>query len=328
MPVRQTGTGGPIDADDASNAGQDIGQGTGRAALQDTGARIQVLRDGQADTLFGGALAAPASPSSSLLVETQRLSAVGWLTHRIPSQVLTMFLQPTELLHASEGGPVTRFAFQANEVALCVHEQEESVRWSAGAEVVCVSLDHARIANAAEELVPGGRFEMLPMTNGQAPRLAALLHALHAEQASGFAAGRLFVDGIEIAIGALLATRQNALAGRVEVERGTLTPHCMKRVIDYIEDFIDTPLSLAELASCAGLSEGHFSRLFRATFHKTPHQFVLRRRIERAKALLASSSHSIIDLGLMCGFSNPQHFSRVFHTLVGLPPSAFRLACQ
>ena len=211
---------------------------------------------------------------------------------------------------------------QAHAVALCVHAQEESVCPSAGAEVLCVSLDQARIANAAQELVPGGRFEMLPMMNRWAPRLAALLHALDAEQASGFAAGRLFIDGIEIAIAALLATRRNGLSGRVAVARGTLTPHCMKRVIDYIEACIDTPLPLAELARCAGLSEGHFSRLFRATFKKTPHQFVLNRRIDRAKARLASTSHFIIDLGMTCGFSNPQHFSRVFHTLVGLPPSA------
>lgn len=291
-------------------------------------ARIQVLRDGRADALFGAPSLAPPSPSSTLLIETHRLTAVGWLTHRIPSHVLTMFLQPSEVLHASEGGPVTRFAFQANEVALCVHEQEESIRWSAGAEVICVSLDHARIASAAQDLAPGGRFEMLPMTNGQAPRLAAMLHALHAEQASGYASGRLFVDGIEIAIAALLATRQNVLSGRPPVQRGTLTPHCMKRVTEYIETYIATPLSLAELARCAALSEGHFSRLFRATFHQTPHQFVLQRRIEHAKALLASSPHSVLDLGLMCGFSNPQHFSRVFHAMVGLPPSAFRLACQ
>ena len=293
-----------------------------------TVARIQVLRDGQADSLFAVPSLAPPSPSPTLLVETQRLTDAGWLTHRIPSQVVTMFLQPCEVLHADQGGPVSRFVFDANAIAVCAHEQEESVRWSAGSHVISVSLDQARIATAAAELVPGGRFEMLPVVAGHAPRLAAMLHALHAEQATGYASGRLFVDGMELAIAALLATRQNGMAGRVPVQRDALAPHCMKRVADYIDTHLDTSLPLADLARCAGLSEGHFSRLFRTSFDMTPHQFVLRRRIARAKSLLASTPHPVLEVGVMCGFPNPQHFARVFHRMAGLAPSAFRAACN
>lgn len=290
--------------------------------------RITVLRDGREVALFPSASLAPASPSPSLSIEAQRLAPVDWLTHRIPSHVLTLFLQPCEVLHAEEGGPVTRFAFGANAVALCVHEREETVRWSAGAEVMCVALEHALVAGAASELVPSGRFEMLPMLEGQAPQLAAMLHALRMEQAGGYPAGRLFVDGIALALAALLATRQNAWsAGRPTMRRGALTPHCMKLVVDYIETHIDTPLSLAALAQCASLSEGHFSRLFQASFDATPHRFVLGRRIERAKRLLSSSPYLVLEVGMMCGFPNPQHFSRVFHAQVGLTPSLYRQAC-
>lgn len=291
--------------------------------------RIQVLRDGREGALFAVPSLAPPSPSSSLLIETQRLTDVGWLTHRIPSHVLTMFLlQPCEVLHADQDGPVSRFVFGANTVAVCAYGQEESVRWSAGSDVISVSLDPARLARAVDELVPHGRFEMLPLVDGHAPRLAAMLHALHAEQATGYASGRLFIDGMELAIAALLATRQNGQAGRIAAPRGTLTPHSMKRVVDFIETHLDTPLPLAALAQCAGLSDGHFSRLFRASFGATPHQFVLRRRIARARQLLASSSFPVLEVGMMCGFANPQHFSRVFNSLVGLPPSAFRAACD
>jgi len=297
--------------------------------VQGTGVpRIEVLRGGQAASLFAVPSLAPPSPSPTLLVETQRLTDVGWLTHCIPSQVLTMFLQPCEVLHADQGGPVSRFVFDANAIAVCAHEREESVRWSAGASVISVSLDQARIATAADELVPGGRFEMLPVVDGHAPRLAALLHALHAEQATGYASGRLFVDGMELAIAALIATRQNGLAGRLPTPRGTLTPHCMKRVAEYIDTHLDTPLPLTALAHCAGLSDGHFSRLFRASFDMTPHQFVLSRRIDRARSLLASTPHPVLEVGVMCGFPNPQHFARVFHSLAGLSPSAFRAACS
>lgn len=290
--------------------------------------RIQVVRGGEEVALFSRPSLAAPSPSPTLAIERQRLAPVDWLTHSIPTHVLTMFLQPCEVLHAEQGGPVSRFVFGENAVALCVREREESVRWSAGPEVLCVSLDHALVSSAVSELIPSGRFEMLAAADGQMPRLAAMLHALYQEQAGGYATGRLFVDGIELAIAALLATRHNGLAPRPRPQRGELTPHCMKRVLDYIETYLDTPLTLAALARCAGLSDGHFSRLFRASFQSTPHQFVLGRRVARAKNLLSSSPFAVLEIGMMCGFPNPQHFSRVFHALVGLPPSQFRLACQ
>ena len=290
--------------------------------------RIKVRRGGAEVALFAPPSLAPPSPSLTLLIETQRLAVVDWMTHSIPTHVLTMFLQPCELLHAEQGGPVTRFAFDADAVALCVHDREESVRWSAGPEVICVSVDHALVRRCADDFNPGGRFEVLRPDNGRAPRLASLLHALYDEQAGGYPSGRLFIDGIELAIAALLATRHNALSAPPAAQRGELTPHCMKRVLDYIEAYIDTPLSLVALAQCAQLSEGHFSRLFRASLHQTPHQFVLGRRIARAKTLLISSSHPVLEVGMMCGFPNPQHFSRAFRDLVGLSPSLYRIAAR
>lgn len=290
--------------------------------------RIQVVRGSQTVSMYPGPSLAPPSPSSSLLVETQQLMDVGWLTHRIPSYVITMFLNPCDVLHSDAGGPVSRFDFRANTVALCAHGDEESVHWSAGSDVISVGLDPARVANAVAELVPHGRFEMLPLVDGHAPQLATMLHALHAEQSTGYASGRLFVDGMELAIAALLATRQNSRVGRVAVPRGRLTPHCMKSVVDYIDMHLDTALALSDLARCAGLSEGHFSRLFRASFDATPHQYVLRQRIARARHLLATAPFPVLEVGMMCGFANPQHFARVFNQLVGLPPSAFRAACH
>lgn len=101
-------------------------------------------------------------------------------------------------------------------------------------------------------------------------------------------------------------------------------PRCLKRVEEYIDANIEMPLPLTALATCAGLSEGYFSRLFKASYQITPHQFILRLRIEKAKALLARSHHSMIEVGVMCGFPNPQHFSNRFSRAVGVSPSQYR----
>ena len=296
--------------------------------------RICVVRNGQHEPMFSTPSLAPASPSPTLAIERQRVGGLDWVEHRIPSHVMTMYLQPCQLLVSTEQGAVARHTFQPHDIAMCLPERDESIRWTGSAEVLCVSLDPALVAQVALELTPSGRFDMRLGLTGPDARLAAMLQALYLEQTSQYTAGRLFVDGVEQALAALLVTHRNAhvLAptprAPLQASGEKLTPHCMKRVLEFIHDHLDTPLQLVVLAACAGLSEGHFSRLFRASVGATPHQFVLRSRIERAMALLVKPELSMIEIGLACGFSNPQHFSRLFHRAVGMPPSQFRRHSQ
>ena len=73
------------------------------------------------------------------------------------------------------------------------------------------------------------------------------------------------------------------------------------------------------------MSAHYFAELFKRSTGSAPHQFVLRRRIERAKEALRNPKRSIIDAGFGAGFKNPSHFARVFRKLVGVSPSKFRL---
>jgi AraC family transcriptional regulator len=98
----------------------------------------------------------------------------------------------------------------------------------------------------------------------------------------------------------------------------------MKRVINFIHDHIESEISLSMLAQIVGLSPSHFCSLFRKTSGTTPHQFVLRCRVEHAKALLAKPNRSILDIALSSGFQTHQHFSRIFRRYVGLSPSVYR----
>ncbi|MEU7875600.1 AraC family transcriptional regulator [Dactylosporangium sp. NPDC049140] len=83
-------------------------------------------------------------------------------------------------------------------------------------------------------------------------------------------------------------------------------------------------LDLPALARLAHMSEGHFSRTFRATFGETPHRYLQRRRIERAMALLRDPASSVTDAGLRVGFDSLGAFSRAFRAVVGVAPSQYR----
>lgn len=105
---------------------------------------------------------------------------------------------------------------------------------------------------------------------------------------------------------------------------GGLAPVALRNVLEYIEAHLGEPLLLCDLAAQVSLSEYHFARMFRQSMGVAPHQFVMRRRMARAKALLLSSNQSLTDIALACGFNSASHFSNRFKAAKGITPSQLR----
>jgi AraC family transcriptional regulator len=151
-----------------------------------------------------------------------------------------------------------------------------------------------------------------------------LLFALEAERARGYSTGKLFVDCIESALANILLTSFNTFAPRSISGKGGMAPHVLRRVIGFMHANMDKQIGLKDLADCAGLSLSHFSFRFRASTNQSPHQYMLRLRVERSKELLTDHRLSVLDVGLEVGFRNQQHFATVFRNAVGVPPSVYR----
>lgn len=86
----------------------------------------------------------------------------------------------------------------------------------------------------------------------------------------------------------------------------------------------DLPLDLKQISSEACFSRYHFLRLFRQAFNKTPHQYLVERRIEKAKELLTSADLRVTDVCFEVGFQSLGSFSSLFHKSVGHPPVTYR----
>lgn len=93
---------------------------------------------------------------------------------------------------------------------------------------------------------------------------------------------------------------------------GGLSPYLKRQMIDYIEQHLDQPLTLQELAAFAQLSEYHFARMFKQSLGVAPHQYVTLRRLNLAAYLLRQSNSSLADIALRCGFSSQSHLSQRF----------------
>jgi AraC-like DNA-binding protein len=98
----------------------------------------------------------------------------------------------------------------------------------------------------------------------------------------------------------------------------------LMQVLRYIETNIGEPITLANLAATAGMSRMYFARQFRTTTGMRPHDFVLRKRIERAQQLLAATSDALVDIALSVGFKTQAHFTTVFKKVVGSTPNQWR----
>jgi AraC family transcriptional regulator len=106
--------------------------------------------------------------------------------------------------------------------------------------------------------------------------------------------------------------------------RGGLTGWQMRGVISYIEEHLDEQTSLLTLARIARLSQYHFCHAFRQSLGVPPHQFLVQRRIERAKDLLADRKNSVTSVGLMIGYYQTSSFTVAFRKITGQNPSEFR----
>jgi len=100
------------------------------------------------------------------------------------------------------------------------------------------------------------------------------------------------------------------------------------KVAQLMEDNIERPLSLDEIASATGLSRRQIERLFKRHLNCVPKRYYLQMRLRRARELLLQTSMPIIDITTACGFQSPPHFSRCYRAQFGCPPSAERQTRQ
>src|SRR5207248_11309415 len=99
----------------------------------------------------------------------------------------------------------------------------------------------------------------------------------------------------------------------------------LRRVLDYLNDNLAGPVSLADLAAVARVSVFHFARQFRGAVGEAPHRYVIRLRVERAQALLRHGRLSPAQVAAAVGFADQSHLNRHFKRLTGLTPRQFHL---
>ena len=183
-----------------------------------------------------------------------------------------------------------------------------------------------RVAQEAMDVDPA-RVEILGRPGLNDPVLRQLAGWLLAELESGGPGGRLYVESCSNLLALHLLRNHSTLARRPDrLPRGGLPARKLRRAIDAIQGRLAEGISLAEVAEAAGVSPSHFATLFRRSTGFSPHQYLIRCRVDRAKVLLLAGggSLSIAQVAARVGFFDQSHLGRHFKRLVGVSPAEFR----
>jgi AraC family transcriptional regulator len=200
----------------------------------------------------------------------------------------------------------------------------DEVNWTGPTQRVAVAMHPCLLTSALEETAHQSDVELTEHWDSVDRHISTLVLEMTADLGDGSPAGSIYGESLANALAVYILRRYAVRRITPLVYKGGLPPYRLKRVLDYIAETLETNISLSQLASIAGMSPHYFSELFKQSTGWAPHNYVLLRRIERAKQQLRDPKRSVIEAGLDAGFQNASHFARVFRKLVGSTPSKFR----
>jgi AraC family transcriptional regulator len=215
--------------------------------------------------------------------------------------------------------PGGTFLFDLRSETVCeIHSSFDNVRFY----ISQAALDEL----AFDQGLPAAKGLILSAWGSQDEVLSGLANALLHQLECADERSALFIDHVALAFHAHLIQTYGNVVVPVRSSPGQLSSWQLRRVLDFIAAHLNDDPTIAQLAQECGLSAGYFARAFRHTTRVTPHQWLIRKRIERARALLLQSTLGLADIAVMCGFVDQSHFTRVFAKFETDSPGRWRKA--
>jgi AraC family transcriptional regulator len=208
-------------------------------------------------------------------------------------------------------------------MAICEYNQSRTFEMRSDAQFAVVLLRN----EVLEQVGRGTRYiqpELQAHEVVQDLTLRRLVEVLLREKHDGFLSGSLFLDGIATALASYLLRHYSIDFPAEGRSTGGMAASTLRRCVEFMESHLEGDLRLSDLAREAGASTSHFLRSFRQSTGKTPYQFLLHQRVERAKFLMHDHRVPLTEVALACGFADQHHLARVFRRITGVPPTSYR----
>jgi AraC family transcriptional regulator len=202
--------------------------------------------------------------------------------------------------------------------------QAVDVQWASEAPLTTILVRPAFL-HAMAQANDLSRYEMTAQYASVDPFLWHMARSIEQQLRNGRALEKSYVESVAIVIG------QHLLYNYTETPfaappLGGLPRYKVRRAIDYIRAHYQEEIGFKDIAGQLDMSPFHFARMFRQSTNESPHQFIMRCRIDAAKKLLIESDRSIADIAFDVGYKSQSYFTTRFALLAGMTPAAFRAA--
>ena len=229
--------------------------------------------------------------------------------------------QPGKLYRCQEGQTQAASMVKGT-MTLTPAGQPRQWHWHHQAEVLTIALSPQIVAQAAREseLNPD-KIELINQFGRFDPQIQHLGRVLLAEMKSPGLSSGLYLDALTNLLTIHLLRNYSVFVPKVSQLPVSIPAGRMQKAIDYIHAHFASHITVGDLAAVVNLSSYHFSRLFRQETGFTPHQYLIRYRIQEAQRLLTQKKLPIAVVAQQVGFSDQSHLTRHFKRLLGVTPS-------
>jgi len=244
---------------------------------------------------------------------------------------LILFARPPEELDLLYEGVKRRVPPPAGSIAVVPAGSPAQYRWSGCMDTLNIYLEPGLVGRVAAEAFDfdPARLAVPPLDGLDLPQLRAAMLAVDAELTADGAGGPLAAESMANVLAVHLIRYVLAPCQPERGRDGTLPQGRLRAVVEYIEEHLDASPTLEQMAAVVCLSSYHFARQFKAATGLPPHQYVIARRVERAKQLMEGGGDlSMAEVAACAGFSDQSHFSHHFKRLVGATPRQFRMSAR
>ncbi|MEC4817448.1 MAG: AraC family transcriptional regulator [Scytonema sp. PMC 1069.18] len=239
---------------------------------------------------------------------------------------LSLASRPVRFLQI-KGGKTHSSLYGKGDISITPAEMPFFARWEGDDHYLQIRIASRFIQRVAIEALAMNpeRLEFLPEFRTRDPQIESIGMLFLAELQQEKFGSKLYIESLANVLAVHLLRQYAVTKPDLPIYEGGLPQRQLLQVLDYINDHLSQDIKLADLADLLGMSQFHFSHLFKQALGTSPYQYLLQQRIERAKQLLKQTNRVIVDIALECGFNSHSHLSKQFRQFTGMTPKAYRL---